>query len=405
MKLLLHMAWRNIWRNRMRSVVILLSISIGLFAGLAVLSLYKGMMADRIKTVIYSEIGHVQIHAPGFMQEKETSMLMPEGKQILSNLQKLPEIKFICPRIIIQGMFSTTNGSAGVQINGVDPLRESQVSGIEKKLTTGHYFTNKKNEILVGKKLADKLKLHSGSKIVITFSDSANNLVSGAFRIAGIYQSVNAPLDERNVFVKENDLRHIAGIGEGIHEIAIIIQDGKFQNNLINTWKTDYPGLDIAGWQQLSPETNLLVQTVDDYSYVIIIIIMLALAFGITNTMLMAVLERSREIGMMMALGTSQKRISGLIIIETVFLTIAGTPLGLTAGWFLIDYYSKTGLDLASNGKDMMASFGFSSRLYPVFPSEKLAAVFFIVSMTALLSSIIPLIKTLRMKPANAIRI
>jgi len=106
-----------------------------------------------------------------------------------------------------------------------------------------------------------------------------------------------------------------------------------------------------------------------------------------------------------MALGTSQKRISGLIILETVLLTIAGTPLGLTVGWFLIDYYSKTGLDLASNGKDLMASFGFSSHLYPVFPSEKLVAIFFIVSMTALLSSIIPVVKILRMKPANAIRI
>ncbi len=405
MKLLFLMAWRNIWRNRMRSIVILLSISIGLFAGLAVLSLYKGMMADRIRTVIYSEIGHIQLHAPGFIQENETSMILPGGKQILSDLAKLKEIKFICPRIIIQGMFSTTNGSSGVQINGVDPLRESQVSGLENKIIGGHYFTDKKNEILIGKKLADKLKLHTGSKIVLTFTDSANDLVSGAFRIAGIYQSVNAPMDERNVFVKEKDLKHIAGIREGIHEIAIILQDDKYQHNLINTWKTDYPGLDIKSWQQLSPETNLLVKTVDDYSYVIIIIIMLALAFGITNTMLMAVLERSREIGMMMALGTSQKRISGLIILETVLLTIAGTPLGLTVGWFLIDYYSKTGLDLASNGKDLMASFGFSSHLYPVFPSEKLVAIFFIVSMTALLSSIIPVVKILRMKPANAIRI
>jgi putative ABC transport system permease protein len=405
MTLLFHMAWRNIWRNRMRSVVILLSISIGLFAGLAVLSLYKGMMADRIKTVIYSEIGHIQLHAPGFIQEKETSMLLPKGKQILADLTKLKEIKFICPRVIIQGMFSTTNGSAGIQINGVDPINESRVSSIEKKIIHGHYFTGKKNEILVGKKLADKLKLHTGSKIVLTFTDSHNELVSGAFRIGGIYQSVNAPLDERNVFVKEKDLRNIAGIGEGIHEIAVILKEDEQQEKLINTWKMSYPGLDIAGWQQLSPETNLLVKTVDDYSYVIIVIIMLALAFGITNTMLMAVLERSREIGMMMALGTSQKRIGGLIIIETILLTIAGTPLGLVAGWLLIDYFSKTGLDLASNGKDLMASFGFSSRLYPVFPTEKLVPIFLIVSITALLSSIIPVIKILRMKPANAIRI
>lgn len=302
-------------------------------------------------------------------------------------------------------MLSTTNGSSGVQLHGIDPLRESRVSGIEKKIVTGHYLTDKKNEILIGKKLADKLKLHTGSKIVLTFTDSANNLISGAYRIAGIYQSVNAPLDERNVFVKEKDLRQTAGIGESIHEIAIILRDERQQENMISQWEKKYPVLDIAGWQDLSPETNLLIKTVDDYSYVIIIIIMLALAFGITNTMLMAVLERSRELGMMMALGTSRKRIGGLIMLETILLTIAGTPPGLAGAWFIIDYFSKKGMILATNGKDLMASFGFSNRLYPVFPTEKLLPVFFIVSMTAILSSIIPVIKTLRMKPANAIKI
>ncbi|MFN9710178.1 MAG: ABC transporter permease [Bacteroidota bacterium] len=174
---------------------------------------------------------------------------------------------------------------------------------------------------------------------------------------------------------------------------------------MLHQLKITYPAFDVADWRSLSPETNLLVKTVDDYSYIIIIIIMLALAFGITNTMLMTVLERRREIGMMMALGTSRKRISGLIILETVLLTIAGTPIGLLIAWTGITYFHKTGLDLSGSGKDLMASFGFSTRLYPEFPNEKILNIFLIVSLTALLSSLIPLFKTLRMKPAEAIRI
>jgi putative ABC transport system permease protein len=405
MRLLLQLAWRNIWRNKLRSIVVLISIAIGLLAGLAVLSLYKGMMTNRIRTVIDSETGHLQMHAPDFIREKEVSMTMQQGDTLLSKIEQLTQVKSVAPRVIALGMFATTTGSAGVQINGIEPDKEKNVSGLEKKIIAGKYFTKKKNEIIVGKKLADKLKIHVGSKIVLTFTDSANNLVSGAFKISAIYQSVNAPLDERNVYVKKDVLSDLLGLNNSIHEIAILLKEDKATDAVHLQLQQVFPQWDVADWRELSPETNLLVKTVDDYSYVIIIIIMLALAFGITNTMLMAVLERRREIGMMMALGTSKKRISGLIILETLMLTIAGTPLGYLSGWLGIQYVHKTGLDFSGSGKDLMASFGFGTRLYPEFPYEKVLNIFLIVSLTALVSSIIPLFKTLKMKPAEAIRI
>jgi putative ABC transport system permease protein len=405
MILMLQLAWRNIWRNKLRSIVVLISIAVGLFAGLAVLSLYKGMMTNRIRTVIDSETGHLQIHAPNFTREKDVSMIIPNANTIQSKVEELREVRSVTPRMIVLGMFATTTGSAGVQINGIDPDKEQKVSGLKKKIIAGQYFTKKKNEIIVGKKLADKLKIHVGSKVVLTFTDSANNLVSGAFKIAAIYQSVNAPLDERNVYVKMDALCDLIGLKNSIHELAILLKEDKATDAVHMRLQQILQALDVADWRELSPETNLLVKTVDDYSYVIIIIIMLALAFGITNTMLMAVLERRREIGMMMALGTSKKRISGLIILETVILTIAGTPVGLLLGWLGIQYFNKVGLDFSGSGKDLMASFGFGTRLYPEFPNEKLLNIFLIVSLTALLSSIIPLFKTLSMKPTEAIRI
>ena len=227
MRLLLQLAWRNIWRNKLRSIVVLISIAIGLFAGLAVLSLYKGMMTNRIRTVIDSETGHLQMHAPDFIREKEISMTMQQGDALLSKVEQLTQVKSVAPRVIALGMFATTTGSAGVQINGIEPDKEKNVSGLEKKIIAGKYFTKKKNEIIVGKKLADKLKIHVGSKIVLTFTDSANNLVSGAFKIAAIYQSVNAPLDERNVYVKKDVLSDLLGLNNSIHEIAILLKEDK----------------------------------------------------------------------------------------------------------------------------------------------------------------------------------
>jgi ABC-type lipoprotein release transport system permease subunit len=403
--ILIQLAWRNVWRNKLRSVVIMTSIVIGMFAGLSVLSLYKGMMTDRIRTVIDHEIGHIQIHAPHFIQEKEAAMVLPEEEQIYDALRKHNNIKYFSSRTITQGMLSSATGTSGVQINGIDPEREYTVSKLDRKLISGHLFTDKKNEILIGKKLAEKFKLKSGNKVVLTFTDRSNNLISGAFRIAGIYQTVNAPLDERNVFIKKNELGNLLDIGNQSHEIAIILKRDNLTDEVVSELRNTFKNIHIADWKELSPETNLLVKTVDDYSYIIIVIIMLALAFGITNTMLMAVLERKREIGMMMALGTSKLKINLLIILETLLLTLTGVPIGLLLGWSVIGYFNKTGLDFSNMGKDLMSSFGFGSKIYPEFPSEKMIPIMMIVLLTAFISSIIPLIKTLNMKPAEAIKI
>ena len=403
--ILIHMAWRNIWRNKLRSMIIMISIIIGLFAGLSVLSLYKGMMNNRIRTVIDNEIGHLQIHAKGFLQEKEVSMILPDQNKIKKRLYTDNTIKYFTARTLTSGMLSAASGTSGVMINGIDPNTEYPVSGIDKKIINGQVFTQKRNEILIGKKLADKLKLKKGIKIVLTFTDSSNALISSAFRVAGIYQTVNAPLDERNVYIEKNELNTLLGIGDNAHEIAIILKQDDQTDVTLNHLKDYLNSIHVADWKELSPETNLLVKTVDEYSYIIIIIIMLALAFGITNTMLMAVLERRREIGMMMALGMSTISINLLIILETILLTLTGTPIGLLIAWIAIHYFSRTGIDFSNMGKDLMSSFGFGNKIYPEFPADKISVIMGIVITTALLSSLIPLIKTLKMKPAASIKL
>ncbi|MFN5335223.1 MAG: ABC transporter permease [Bacteroidota bacterium] len=405
MMILIHMAWRNIWRNKLRSLIIMISIIIGLFAGLSVLSLYKGMMSNRIRTVIDNEIGHLQIHAKGFMQEKEVSMILTDQNDIIEKLHTDKNIKSFTARTLTSGMLSAASGTSGVMINGIEPNTEYRVSGIHTKIINGHLFTKKKNEILVGKKLAEKLKLKTGIKIVLTFTDSSNTLISSAFRVAGIYRTVNAPLDERNVYIEKNELNELLGIGNSTHEIAIILKQDNQTEAMARKLKDKFKKLHVADWKELSPETNLLVKTVDEYSLIIIIIIMLALAFGITNTMLMAVLERRREIGMIMALGMSTLSINLLIILECILLTLTGTPLGLLIAWLTIGYFNRAGIDFSNMGRDLMSSFGFGNKIYPEFPADKIGVIMGIVITTALLSSLIPLIKTLKMKPAASIKL
>ena len=399
------MAWRNIWRNKTRSIVIMLSIAIGLFSGIALLALYQGMMKGRVKTVIYSEVGHLQIHHPEFKKDFIPEFTIPDGQIILKKMTEMSEVKLAVPRSITTGMLSTPGGSAGVQINGVIPEQEYKVSQLKKKIIEGNTFDpEKKNQVIIGKKLAIKLKLIVGSKLVLTFIDSSDEIVAGAFRVSAIYQSDNAPLDELNVYVTMRELSHMLKIGNEFHEIVLILHQDNLIDTLNHRLSKQFPAAKIETWREISPETNLLVKTTDQYSYIILVIIMLALAFGIINTMLMAILERTREIGMMLALGTNRIRIFFLVLLETFFLTFAGTPVGIFSSWAAISYLNKNGLNLSGMGNEMMNSFGFASIIYPEFPMDKILNVFLIVFITALLSCLFPALKALRLQPVEALR-
>lgn len=399
------MAWRNIWRNRMRSIVIVLSVAIGLFAGIAVLALYKGMLHGRVRTVIDAEVAHIQIHDTSFKKDYDPAYVIVKSDTILKALRSMPQVKAFSARSITQGMLVTTTGSAGVQINGVQPREEYEVSGLKKKIIEGEGFKpGKKNEIVIGERLADKMKLKTGSKLVLTFTDSAADIVSAAFRVAAIYRSNNAPLDERNVYVEKETLNQLLNIGNDFHEIAVLLYRDEDMNLVQKKLQKQFPSYQVETWRQISPETDLMVNTVDVYSYIIMIIIMLALAFGIINTMLMAILERTREIGMMTALGMKRFRLFSLVLFETIFLTISGTPIGLGTAWLAINYFNKNGLDLSGMGKELMSSFGYSTMIFPEFPSDKIITVLLIVIITAIVSCLFPALKALRLQPVEALR-
>ncbi|MCA6496001.1 MAG: ABC transporter permease [Chitinophagaceae bacterium] len=403
--MLIKIAWRNIWRNRGRSIIIILSVGIGLFCGILVLSIYKGMMSSRVKTVIETETGSLQIHHPGFKSDYEAAYVLQQDKQLLAELRKTKEITAYSFRTITQGMLAASSGSTGVQINGIDLSEEATTSGLINKIKdTTELHWGKKYPILIGKKLAQKMRLKKGSKLVLTFTDSSTELVSAAFRVAAVYESDNAPLDEKNVYIKKTELNELLGIGDASHELAMIIGDDKKTATIHKQLEKSFPDLKTENWRELSPETDLMVNTVDVYSYIIIVIIMLALSFGIINTMLMAVLERTKEIGMIMALGMNKIKLFWLILLETVFLTLAGLPIGWLFSWIVINYYHNKGIDWSGMGKEMMSSFGFSTTIYPQFPSEQIFPIILIVVATALLSCIIPAIRALRLQPVDALR-
>jgi len=402
--MIIKVAWRNIWRHKMRSLVIIASVVVGLWAGLFLMGFYYGTSEQRVNTAISQEISHLQIHNPDFKTDYEVRYVIPGADTLIAEIAGMPEVKSVAGRTITRAMASTASGSSGILLNGVDAVAEDSVTQLRSKVIEGEYLeSDKRNRMLVGQKLADKLKLKMGSKAIFTFLDKDQAIISAAFRVEGIYKTQNTPYDEMNVFIRKEELNELIGLPGSSNEIAILLISNKVIQPVYQKLKDENADLLVETWREISPEMDLIVSVTDQSMYIFMAIILLALAFGIVNTMLMAVLERTRELGMLMALGMKRSGIFFMILWETIFLVMAGCPFGVLFSIITVYYTGKYGLDL-SVFQDSLASFGYASIIYPKLETYHYVVMLLMVAATAIISSIFPARKALKLEPADAIR-
>ncbi|QQS27777.1 MAG: ABC transporter permease [Sphingobacteriales bacterium] len=403
--MIVNIAWRNIWRNPTRSLVIMVSVAIGIWAGAFIASIYWGMGQERFKIAIENEIAHIQLHHPEFTKDFTQAPTITNANDVLARITQLQGVRASTIRTIVMGMLANATGSSGIQINGILPDNEASVSQLKSKLNEGDYFTSKKaNGILIGAKLAKKLKLKLRSKVVLTFQDNEDNLVSSAFWVEGIYQSYNTSLDERNVYVKMSDIAGLLNLTNEAHEIAVLLQNDSWTETVKNQITAHNPLLKVQDWREISPDTALILSTMNQASMIFSVIILLALAFGIINTMLMAILERTKELGVLMALGMNRLKLYAMIMTETVFLVLSGAPVGFLLSFGIIKYLSVHGIDLTAVAGQSMGDFGFSNVIYPDLPFTQYIQILILVLITAVISAIFPIIRALRLNPVEAIR-
>lgn len=401
--MLTKIASRNIWRSRKRSLIIITAVSIGLWAGIFMMAFYNGMIEQRINSAIADELSHIQLHHPEFRKEYEIKYDLPKGRKMLKMIDKEITIKAAAGRIIIKGMIASASGSSGITINGVMPKEENELTNLSKKIIKGSYFTPKTNEIILSEKLRKKLKLNLKKKTIITFQDKEGNLASAAFRITAIYKTINAPYDDSNVFVKITDVDSLAGIPNAINEIAVLLKSNTALDESQKKLRQEFPQTEIKNWMEISPELGLTISVGDQMVFIFMGIILLALAFGIVNTMMMAVLERTREIGMLLALGMNKFKIFMMIVLETLFLILAGCPVGMLLAFTTIAITQKTGIDL-SQFSQAYSSFGYSSIIYPSLTGRQFGIVLLLVFITALFSALFPARRALKLNPAESLK-
>jgi len=402
--MLLALAWKNIWRNKKRSLIILTAIALGLWAGLFSVSISIGVWEATINTTIDRNLSHIQIHTKEFKDEGLISNFIPDGNSIIEQIRKDGMIKEVSGRVLIEGMASSPTSSGGVNIIGINPEREREVTTISTYIQNGDFFkSDKKNSIVIGQKLADKLGLKLGSKMVLSFQSIDTTLTYAAFRIIGIFKTESSIFDQSNVFVNRTNLYSIMESQQIVSEIAIRLKSSSDLDSVYSTLVKNHPGFLLETWKQLAPELEFTYEMLILELEIFLGIILAALLFGITNTMLMSVMDRVREFGVLMAVGMKRIRVFLLILIETFILSVFGGIIGITLGALTIWYFSNKGIDL-SIFADGLNAWGMPTQMFPMLPLYFYFVLVIMIIVTAIIAAIYPSIKTIKLRPAEAIR-
>ncbi len=403
--MIVSIAWRNVWRNKVRSLVVIAAIALGLWGGIFSYAFMQGMTGQQTYSSIHTETGHLQLNSPKFLLNYDLHVNVANADEVQKEIATMPGVLGVSSSIQLTSIASTAYASAGTMVTGVDTANFRTVSELDKYLVKGDFLgRGRSNQVLIGQQLAEKLHAGIHSRLVFTLQSYSGEITYSAFKVVGIYKLHNSEFNERMVFVRKSDLQKIIGFPAGSASAINVLLDNDEATAVTEAeLKNKFPELQVQSWQELSPMLQLMSGTIDQMSFIFVFIILLALAFGIVNTMLMAVMDRTRELGVLLCIGMNRAKVFRMIVLETIFLSFTGAVVGLLLSIVTVSYFGTRGIDLSLIA-DGINALGFSSHVYPKLDFgfyPKFAAMVIIIS---LFSSFFPARRATRLNPAEAVR-
>lgn len=394
--LYLKMALLHIWRRKGRSVLIAMMISLSLIGLLLMEGVYEGMMVQITQNSIKTGSGMVSIQHKDFRADDNIRYQISNPETITRLLDRLPGIRSYVRRVSQRGLIATAGYSQGVTVKGVDLEREKGHAQLPNFMIKGEYsFGERGRGAIIGYRLARKLKVDIGRKVIVTMQDIDNEVVSVALRVRGIIKTNNMAIDGSGLLMDIGRLQELTGI-TGVTEIALLLEDQNADYAMKSAIeeKLDDKELAVYSYKELYPtlyESEAMMETYNQISSAFIFIVA---TLGIFGVVLVSVLERVREFGIMMAIGTQFRDIVRLIVYESLLITISGYLIGAIIGGSLLWYFKVEGLDL-SGLSDAFAIFGMDANIHAIIKQEYFSHAFISVLVATLAATVIP-IRTLK---------
>jgi ABC-type lipoprotein release transport system permease subunit len=406
MQLYLRLAWRNIWRHRRRTVIIIGAMGLSL----AMMMMYDGLIEGFNQAIYGNAIrvlgGNIQIHATGYREKFESNPLLPlqDDEAVIQAALAQPGVISATRRIQTGGMVTNREGAFSLSIIGIDPEAEAPVSLIKQNIADGRWLTSDDQDaVLIGRGLADEMILNVGDRITLVGSDVNKQNRQRTMTVIGIYD-IGVPTNEKNtLYISLAEAQSLYGLGDKSTEIQVNIEQLGNEPAVVNALVPLLPNYEVESWEQNYPELKTTIERKSSVMNVFGVIIIAIAGIGILNLLLMAVYERTREIGLLGAMGLKPRQIATLFILEGTLIGVVGAVAGVALGLAFNLTFQQIGFDYSSYADITEYMALITGKIYPTLGIENLVSRMTSVIVISTLAAWIPATEAARREPAEAL--
>ncbi len=407
--MLARLAWRNLWRHRSRTWIVVSAIAFSFGLMLFLFGLVHDAMERMGDNVVEAVGGHLLIHGEGYWELPTGGQSVEDVTAKRAHLEQMAGVEAVTTRILAPGLLGTAANSEGVLIQGIEAQEERAFLDLRDRLVEGEILGDEQDSpVVIGAQEADLLGLELGDRVVVTASDVEGEVTRGLFYVGGIVESTPGEAGEARAYVKMEELQALLGYGEGVTQIGVRIADDDRREVMAAQLREDWAGADVEvmTWSDAVPEFEALIEMRQGIIWIYLMILVVIVVLGISNTFMMAVMERIREIGLLSALGLEPRRIGGLVMLETLYIALLGMGGGLILGLGGHLWIKEHGYNLGANidhefdvsgiSMDMVA---YSQIHWPMWVIGAAVILFFIC-----LAALYPAYQATRQAPSEAMR-
>ena len=405
------MAWRNIWRNTRRSILTAAAIAFACMLLVFMLSFQFGSYATMINASVKIFTGHIQVQEPDYHEKQEVQLVVTDPESVSSILKAMPEVAAYSFRAQGFSLISSMERTHGALVTGIDPDREPEVSKIKEQIRSGSFLTSQDQEqALVGQLLARNLKLEIGDEITLLGQGRDGSIAASVVWVKGIFSTGIDDFDRSAIYIPLQAFQDIYFMEGAVHTIVVIADSLEAVPGIKSDLQEKVAQIDghngpmtlkVLDWDDLMPGLKQSIQMDLVSGIIFYLILILVVAFSILNTFLMAIFERTREFGVLMAIGTNPKRLTRVLLIESLSLTAIGIVTGIAMGCAITAYFQVHGIDF-SGSSEILSQWGITGRLYPKLSVLSALCGPAAVLLITFLAALWPALKVRRLNPVEA---
>lgn len=403
---LFKLCWKNIWRNKRRTSLTVLAIGLGVTALVSIHNYFDGFHEQIVHNVIRFQSGHLTISQKDYPEQHAPQLFVTDFDNIESWLRKQDTVQAFSARVLVPGMLSSPQGSTNIAFTGIDPTHEGTVTQFASKVVEGHFLDSKEKTIVIGKKIAEVLKVGIGDKVVALTQGIDGSIGNELFRVEGIFLT-ESEADKSVGFINLNDARTLASLPQGaVHQINVLLKSDEHLDGVMKSFTQSFKSGSPFSWRDLQKHITSMIELDRAFNRLLMFIILGVAAFGIANSILMSIMERTREFGVMLAIGTFQKEVIRMVFVETLLICSVGILIGNFMAFVIITYFGHVGFDLKWLSSQNLVIDGtiIQTVSYPtmrVINSLKITGAVFLLTI---IISLIPTRILSRLTPVRALR-